>query len=628
MGMRIGTGADAHRFGPGRPLMLGTVNVPHDEGLVGHSDGDVVAHALCDALLAAAGEPDIGVVFPSGDPAWEGASGARLLAVVMERVRGAGMAVVNAHAVAVCERPRLAPHRGAMEAALSELVGAPVGVHATTTDGMGALGRGEGVACHAVALLETGVSGGAENGDGPRLHSTLSKRREPLEPGPEGVVRIYVCGPTVYGPIHIGNARPYVVFSVLKRYLERRGMRVKLVSNLTDVNDKIYDAAHAEGVPSDELARRYSARYVADTDRLGLGRPDAEPTVTETMPRIIELIGTLVDAGLAYPSGGDVYYRVGRFPGYGRLSGRRPDELEPQEPGPGKESPLDFALWKGRKPEEDTWWDSPWGPGRPGWHIECSAMSEATLGLGFEIHGGGIDLIFPHHENEIAQSEGAHGGHMADIWMHNEMLELGDEKMSKSLGNIAPLSDVLDRWPAEVVIAFFLTSHYRSRLPFSEERMEEAAAVVERLRNALVALDRATAGRGEGTDPALTAAVIESRAAFFDALDDDFGTPAAFAALFDLVRAANRAIAGREAGAGQLRDARRELLELLDVLGLASIDPGPAAAVPDEVMELLGRREDARTARDFAAADAARDRVRELGFEITDTPEGPQVRPA
>ena len=472
------------------------------------------------------------------------------------------------------------------------------------------------------------MSGGAEDGDGPRLHSTLSKRREQLEPGPEGVVRIYVCGPTVYGPIHIGNARPYVVFSVLKRYLERRGMRVKLVSNLTDVNDKIYDAARAEGVPSEELARRYSVRYVADTDRLGLGRPDAEPTVTETMPRIIELIGTLVDAGLAYPSGGDVYYRVGRFPGYGRLSGRRPDELEPQEPGPGKESPLDFALWKGRKPEEDTWWDSPWGPGRPGWHIECSAMSEATLGLGFEIHGGGIDLIFPHHENEIAQSEGAHGGHMADIWMHNEMLELGDEKMSKSLGNIAPLADVLDRWPAEVVIAFFLTSHYRSRLPFSEERMEEAAAVVERLRNALVALDRATAGRGEGTDPALTAAVIESRTAFFDALDDDFGTPAAFAALFDLVRAANRAIAGRTAGAGQLRDARRELLELLDVLGLASIDPGRAAAVPDEVMELLGRREDARAARDFAAADAARDRVRELGFEITDTPEGPQVRPA
>jgi cysteinyl-tRNA synthetase len=208
------------------------------------------------------------------------------------------------------------------------------------------------------------------------------------------------------------------------------------------------------------------------------------------------------------------------------------------------------------------------------------------------------------------------------------MLELGDEKMSKSIGNIAPLSEVLDRWPAEVVIAFFLTSHYRSRLPFSEERMGEAAAVVERLRNALAALDRATAGRGEGTDPELTRAVVESRAAFFDALDDDFSTPAAFAALFDLVRAANRAIAGDAAGAGQLRDARRELLELLDVLGLATIEPAPGPAVPDEVMDLLNRREDARAARDFAAADAARDRVRALGFEITDTPDGPRVRPA
>ncbi|HSJ72869.1 MAG TPA: cysteine--tRNA ligase [Miltoncostaeaceae bacterium] len=469
----------------------------------------------------------------------------------------------------------------------------------------------------------TGRANGA-----PRLHSTLTKRREPLEPGPGGLVRIYVCGPTVYGPIHIGNARPFVVFSVLKRYLERRGMRVKLVSNLTDVNDKIYDAARREGTPSAELARRYSEAYIADTERLGLGRPDVEPTVTETIPEILELIGELVEKGLAYPSQGDVYYRVGRFPGYGRLSGRRLDEMEPQEPGPGKESPLDFALWKGRKPGEDTWWESPWGRGRPGWHIECSAMAESTLGQGFEIHGGGIDLVFPHHENEIAQSEGAHGGHMAAIWMHNEMLELGDEKMSKSLGNIAPLSEVLDRWPAEVVVAFFLTSHYRSRLPFSEERMGEAAAVVERLRNGLTALDRAMAGRGEGTDPELTRAVVEARGAFFDALDDDFNTPAAFAALFDLVRAANRAIAGGAAGAGQLRDARRELLELLDVLGLASIESPPGPTVPDEVMDLLRGREEARAARDFAAADAARDRVRDLGFEITDTPEGPQVRPA
>jgi cysteinyl-tRNA synthetase len=461
-----------------------------------------------------------------------------------------------------------------------------------------------------------------------RLHSTLTKRKEPLEPGPDGTVGIYVCGPTVYGRVHIGNARPFVVFSVLKRYLERRGLRVRFVSNLTDVNDKIYDAARAEGVPSAELARRNSEAYIEDTDRLGLGRPDLEPRVTETMPEIVALIAGLVERGLAYPADGDVYYRVERFPGYGRLSGRRLDEMVPQEPGPGKESPLDFALWKGRKPDEDTWWESPWGPGRPGWHIECSAMAEAALGHGFAVHGGGIDLVFPHHENEIAQSEGAREGPMAHIWMHNEMLELGDEKMSKSLGNIAPLADVLDRWPAEVVIAYFLTSHYRSRLPFSEERMAEAEAVVERLANALRTLERAAERTGEGRDPELTRAVVEGRGAFFDALDDDFNTPAAIAALFEIVRAANRAAAGETAGTGQLRDARRELVELLDVVALGGIGRGEGSAAPPEVAGLLAQREDARAQRDFARADALRQAIRERGFEVTDTPEGPLVRRA
>ena len=458
-----------------------------------------------------------------------------------------------------------------------------------------------------------------------RLHSTLTKRKEVLVPDANGVVGIYVCGPTVYGRIHIGNARPFVVFSVLKRYLERRGMRVRFVSNLTDVNDKIYDAARAEGVPSDELARRYSDAYVADTDRLGLGRPDAEPRVTDAIPEIIELIATLVARGLAYPSQGDVYYRVQGFPGYGRLSGRRLDEMVSSEPGAGKESPLDFALWKGRKPDEDTWWESPWGPGRPGWHIECSAMAEGALGHGFAVHGGGIDLVFPHHENEIAQSEGAHEGEMAHIWMHNEMLELGDEKMSKSIGNIAPLSDVLDRWPAEVVIAYFLTSHYRSRLPYSEERLEDARAVVERLANAMRALDRAIASDREGHDPDLARTIVEGRGEFFRALDDDFGTPEAFAALFEMVRGINRAIAAGAAGAGQLREARRELAELLDTIGLGGIDPGPPAEVPEEVLELVRLREEARAARDFAGADALRERVRGLGYEITDTSEGPRV---
>ncbi|WP_217915081.1 cysteine--tRNA ligase [Miltoncostaea marina] len=463
---------------------------------------------------------------------------------------------------------------------------------------------------------------------GVRIHSTLTKRKEPLEASPDGTVRIYVCGPTVYGRIHIGNARPYVVFSVLKRYLERRGLRVRLVSNLTDVNDKIYDAATAEGVGSAELAERYSTAYIEDTGRLGLGRPDAEPRVTDSIPQIIELIAALVDRGLAYAAEGGVYYRVERFPGYGRLSGRRLDEMVAAEPGPGKESPLDFALWKGRKPGEDTWWDSPWGPGRPGWHIECSAMAESALGHGFEIHGGGIDLVFPHHENEIAQSEGAHGGCMARIWMHNEMLELGEEKMSKSIGNIAPLADVLDEWSPEVVIAFFLTSHYRSKLPFTPERLADARAVVERFANVLRALDRATAEEREGHDPDLSRTIVEGRDGFFRALDDDFGTPEAFAALFEMVRGLNRAIDAGRAGSGQLREARRELVGLLDVLGLAGIDRGPAAQAPDEVMRMVARREEARAARDFAGADALREAVRERGWTITDTPGGPRVEPA
>jgi cysteinyl-tRNA synthetase len=464
---------------------------------------------------------------------------------------------------------------------------------------------------------------------GVRLHSTMTHRKEPLVARPGGEVRIYVCGPTVYGPIHIGNARPFVVFSVLKRFLARSGLRVRLVSNLTDVNDKIYDAARAAGVPSAELAERFCAEYIADTERLGLGRPDTEPRVTETIPEIIAMIGTLIDRGLAYAAAGDVYFRVERFPGYGRLSGRRLDDLVPQEPGPAKESPLDFALWKGRKHDEDTWWESPWGPGRPGWHIECSAMAEKALGHGFEIHGGGIDLAFPHHENEIAQSEGAHGGCMAAIWMHNEMLELGDEKMSKSLGNVALLRDVLDRWPAPVVIAFFLTSHYRSRLPFSEERMAEAEAVVARLANALRGADHAIGQDREGHDRELAAAVIEGRSRFFAALSDDFGTPGAFAALFDVVRVLNRAVAEGTAGSAQLQEACVQLGELLDVLGLGEIAAGapPGAEVPAVVLELAQARENARAERDFSRADELREAIRGRGFVVTDTPEGPRLDP-
>jgi cysteinyl-tRNA synthetase len=458
----------------------------------------------------------------------------------------------------------------------------------------------------------------------PRLYSTLTRRVEVLEPGPGGVIRMYVCGPTVYGPIHVGNARPFVVFSVMKRYLTRRGHAVRLVSNLTDVNDKIYVAARREGVPSAELARRYSREYVEDTDRLGLGRPDAEPTVTDHIPEIIDLIARLVDRGLAYPAGGDVYYRVDRFAGYGRLSNRRIEELASNEPGEAKEHPLDFALWKGRKPDEDTWWDSPWGPGRPGWHIECSAMAESALGPTFEVHGGGIDLVFPHHENEIAQSEGANGAPMAKVWAHNEMLELGG-KMSKSEGNIVLLRDALDRWGRDVIVGFFLRTHYRSKLPFGDDGLADAARQLDTIRNALRNLDRALTAPGEGIDRPLADAVVNVRADFFDALDDDFNTPRAFAALFELVHAVNRAADGERPGVRQLEATRAEFVALLDVLGLGTL--ADRAEAPPEVLALAERREQARASRDFAAADDLRERIHALGWEVRDTPEGPRVDP-
>ena len=284
-----------------------------------------------------------------------------------------------------------------------------------------------------------------------RIRDTLSGEIRPLQAKEPGKVGIYACGPTTYGPIHVGNARPYVVFTLLKRFLEHEGYEPTLVVNVTDINDKIYAAAREQGVASDQWAREMTDAYVADTDRLGLGRPDAEPLASETIPEIVALIEALIEREHAYESGGDVYFRVRSFPGYGKLSNNRPEDMDQgEEAGSAelKEDQLDFALWKATKEDEDTSWESPWGKGRPGWHIECSAMAEKLLGLDFAIHGGGLDLVFPHHENEIAQTEAGRGEPLARIWMHNGMLQLDAEKMSKSVGNIFQLSEALDRYGA------------------------------------------------------------------------------------------------------------------------------------------------------------------------------------
>jgi cysteinyl-tRNA synthetase len=474
-----------------------------------------------------------------------------------------------------------------------------------------------------------------------RIKDTLSGELRTLDQSQE--IGIYACGPTVYSRIHIGNARPFVVFSLLAKFLRSEGYKTKLVVNVTDINDKIYDAAKAAGEPSAEFAERMARAYFEDTDRLGLGRPDAEPLATEKIDRIVALIADLVESGHAYESGGDVYFRVRSFEGYGKLSNRRTEDMDQgEEAGSAslKEDALDFALWKSHKEGEDTSWDSPWGPGRPGWHIECSAMAEAELGPSFAIHGGGSDLVFPHHENEIAQSEAA-GRPFARLWMHNGMVETDAEKMSKSEGNIFQLSEALDRYGREAVVDYLVSGHYRQPIAFGPEQMEQAAARVERLRNFFREhpVDAPGTGQGgrepggpppgtrvesSGEGPCLAGSQVpigeppDSRlTAFRDALADDFNTPRAMAEVFELVAEANREVVP---GAPE---AVREMLELVGLESLAEAEQGGGA----EAEALLAEREQARAVKDFARADEIRDRLAEFGWEVRDGAEGAKLVP-
>jgi cysteinyl-tRNA synthetase len=439
------------------------------------------------------------------------------------------------------------------------------------------------------------------------LYDTLTRAVRPLEPRDAGKVGVYACGPTVYARVHVGNARPFVVFSQLKRFLEHEGYDVTFVANVTDINDKIYDAARASRRPSAELAREMAAHYIADTDRLGLGRPDLEPYASEYIGAIVELIGALLDADRAYAVEGDVYFRVRSLPSYGELSRRDLDQMDQGEGVEGaerKQDPLDFALWKAQKSDEDTAWDAPWGRGRPGWHIECSAMAERLLGVELDIHGGGVDLVFPHHENEAAQTLAGRGRPLARSWMHNGMLEMG-EKMSKSVGNVRGLAEALDEYGPEALLLYFSAAHYRQPIAFSRERMEEAVRAAERIRDA---------GRRLIPGPS-PASLAGHREAFFAALADDFNTAKALAALYDWVRDANRA----EAPVGDA-----DLREMLGVLGLESLlaaGEGP----PEEARELAALRALARERRDWAEADRLRDELRGLGWEVRDGPDGPEL---
>jgi cysteinyl-tRNA synthetase len=441
------------------------------------------------------------------------------------------------------------------------------------------------------------------------LHDTLSGNVRPLRTRVPGKVGIYACGPTVYGRVHIGNARPYVVFSLLKRFLVHEGYDVNLVANVTDINDKIYAAATAAGVGSGQLAKEMTAHYRADTEALGLGRPDHEPLATETIPEIIALIERLIEGEHAYAVEGDVYFAVRSYERYGELSHRHLEDLDQGEGGEGadlKRDPLDFALWKAQKPGEDTAWDAPWGHGRPGWHIECSAMAEKLLGLDFEIHGGGSDLTFPHHENEAAQTRAATDTPLTRLWVHNGMVRLASEKMSKSIGNTFLLHAALDAYGRDALIAYFCAGHYRQPIEFDDDRLTAAAASVTRFRELARKLV-------PGPSPQWSERL---RTEFFAALAEDFNTPRALAAAFDWVREANRA-------QGPVGDA--DLREMLGVLGLENLLDVEQVDVPAEAQSLLEQREQARAEREWARADALREQLRALGWELRDGPEGPEL---
>jgi len=454
-----------------------------------------------------------------------------------------------------------------------------------------------------------------------RLHDTRSGELLALKPRDPGRVGIYACGPTVYSRIHIGNARPFVIFSLMKRFLEHEGYAVTLVVNVTDVNDKIYVAARNAGVGSEQLAREMTAAYFKDTGALGLARPDHEPLASQTMGPIVDYIQTLIEQGHAYESGGDVFFRVRSDPDYGSLSHRRVEDMDQGEGVEGsdrKQDPLDFALWKAHKQGEDTCWDAPWGAGRPGWHIECSAMAENLLGVGFDIHGGGSDLVFPHHENEAAQTRAARGQELAGLWVHNGMIQSTGEKMAKSVGNIALLHEVIEGYGAETVLMYLIGGHYRQPLAFSEAALEQARANVSRIREAARRL-------GTGVSPH---ALDDVRDRFFAALARDFNTAEALAVLNEWLREAAAVGAGKAAGDSSADEAVGDshLREMLGVLGLESL-LAPVAQAPEEVRELAVQRDRAREQRDFATADRLRDELAARGWEIRDGAGGFELLP-
>ena len=480
-----------------------------------------------------------------------------------------------------------------------------------------------------------------------QLYNTMTRAKEPFVPRVPGKVALYVCGITAYDLCHIGHARSSVVFDVLVRYLRHIGNEVKFVRNFTDVDDKIIKKANAEGASSTEIAERYIAAFYEDMDKLGILRPDAEPKATEYIGEMAALAQRLIDGGHAYrtPSG-DVYFRVRSFDGYGKLSGRDVEDMRSGArvaPGEEKEDPLDFALWKASKPGEPVW-ESPFGPGRPGWHLECSAMSEKLLGMPIDIHGGGQDLIFPHHENEIAQSEAAIGGEFCRYWVHNGFVRINTEKMSKSLGNFVTIRDIYARYLPEVLRFFLLSSQYRSPLDYSDQGLDEAEKGIKRIYAAKVQMEQALT-RAKWSESKLPADVSEELArhveGFTAAMDDDLNTAQAMGHVFGLVRLAGRLMDDKTmAKSRETADILRRILDALaewsTILGVLGSDSQTFLAAlkacrltrlgidAARVDGLVAERQEARKAKDFARSDVIRDELAGLGVTVMDTPTGPQ----
>ncbi len=462
-----------------------------------------------------------------------------------------------------------------------------------------------------------------------KLFNTMTMQKEEFVPIEEGKVSMYACGPTVYNYIHVGNARPIIMFDVLRRYLEYRGYEVRFVQNFTDVDDKIINRANEEGISSSEVAEKYIEEYFVDAKALGVREATVHPRATENIPQIIELIESLIAKGYAYEAQGDVYYRTLHFDGYGRLSHQPIEDLKSGariEVGDIKENPLDFALWKSAKPGEPAW-DSPWGKGRPGWHIECSAMSNRYLGKTIDIHCGGSDLAFPHHENEIAQSEAANGCKFVNYWLHNGFINIDNKKMSKSLGNFFTVREAAEAYGYDCIRMFMLMSHYRSPLNYSGEILMQARAALERLRTAKANLDFfAESGRDGDMTPAeaeMAAGLDKYRIKFDEVMDDDFNTADAISVIFEMVREINSAVSpAADPTKALASQCRAVFLELCDVLGIPFGTDGGDDGETAEIEALIEQRQAARKEKNWAEADRIRDELKAMGIILEDTPQG------